>query len=386
MKRILTTVVGSWPRSPDLVKLLMGFQKGEYVEPSCFEEAFRNAIKWAIGEQVEACGPESCKAGVVGIDIVSDGEQGRFGYVDMLRKYTGFGKLLPQQFKLDSHKELMLVMDPEDVKRLAKKFQFSRIIRELEYTGEGLTLREIREAKNMLPKGKKLVYTVPSPATVIFFHPYDKNMYRDDIEAMAGVSKALRREYETVLSVENTILQIDDPASAMGYHLKWGGKLLERLPEHARILNEAIRGLPKERIRVHVCYGNYAAPHMDDIPFNKIMPYLSDLKVGGLVVEMANPRHQADIEFFREHPTDKTIAVGVVDVKTPIVEHPKVVKKRLLEAAKYIPLGKLQASPDCGFGTFAFFPSLHPKIARWKLDSLVEGAYLASKELELDFY
>ncbi len=381
--RIKTTVVGSWPRHPEALDIILRIQRGEKIPEEEFESKIEKAVAWAISEMASASGPKAKSAGIVGVDVISDGEQSRFGYVDILRKFRGFGtKLVPIEIRDELREELSLVM-PELLERTPEPFKFPEIIEPLEYVGKNYTLREISRAKKYLPKGKELFYTVPSPATIMIFYPYSKEAYRDDVEAVHGIAKALGNEYRTVLSVEGVYLQVDDPASAMGYHIKWGEEFFEKLEEHISALNEALKGLPSNRIRLHVCYGNYAGPHVHDVALEKVLPKILEAKVGTLLLEMANPRHEADVEVFKEYETDKIIAIGVIDVKTPIVEHPKVVRKRLVNASKYIPVERLWATTDCGFGTFAHTPPVPLKIAEMKLNSLVEGAYLASKELGL---
>jgi len=407
MERILTTVVGSWPRYEKLVPYIRKIWKGKKVDEKKLETVLEEAVKWAIDLQASASGPESSKANVVGIDILSDGEQSRFGYVDIVRKYSGFDVkkfgvveatdwvwedyLATVELQMQSMMLMLpgilakffgLFMSKDKIMNMIRKnFSFPTITSELKYVGEKYTRKEIERALRYLPQGKELVYTTPSPSTILIFYPYEKGVFESEVDAIYKIAKALSEEYKVILSYEKVHLQIDDPAIAMGYHIKWKERLFEIIEDHVRAINEAIKGLPKERIRLHVCYGNYAGPHKYDVDFSRILPYILELKVGTLLIEMANPRHQADVEAFEGYELDKKIAVSVIDVKTPIVEHPKVVKSRLLYASRFIDKEKLMATTDCGFGTFALTPTLTPKIAKMKLDSLVEGAYLASKEL-----
>ncbi|NIQ04949.1 MAG: hypothetical protein GWO20_04200 [Candidatus Korarchaeota archaeon] len=269
-----------------------------------------------------------------------------------------------------------------------------KLVDRLQYTGKDLAREEAEDAARLAKEEKAPRIFLPSasPGVTTIFFPRGE-VYSDHIDYLFGVAKEMRKEYQTILGVEGVDLQIDAPDLAMGYHLAtdWSMDFYEALPRHVDAINEAIEGLPRERIRVHYCYGNYLASHVYDANFAKILPELLRLKVGTIIGEVANPTHQGDLlvfeDYIKEHgwPKDLNFAASVIDVKTPFVESPRTVAMRLKIYAEIgISPENLLAGTDCGFETFAGINNVPYKVGLQKLRAEAEGTALASKILGLE--
>ena len=256
----------------------------------------------------------------------------------------------------------------------------------IKYTGQTLLQKDIDNFKAVLKKVKveEGFLPVAAPASVI---PDRKNeYYKNDDELLAAIGKAMRSEYKQI--VDNGLLvQLDDARTAVTYdrmvppastqtYLKW-------VARHVEILNEAIKGLPREKIRYHVCWGSWPGPHVTDIPLKTIVNLILKLKVGAFVIEGANPRHEHEWRVWEsvKLPKDTLLIPGVISHATNVVEHPELVAERVVRLAKLVGRENVIASTDCGFAQGPFHRRVHPTIMWAKLASLVEGARLASKEL-----
>ncbi|WP_449462978.1 hypothetical protein PQ610_01890 [Tardisphaera miroshnichenkoae] len=208
---------------------------------------------------------------------------------------------------------------------------------------------------------------------------------------MGALSAEIRKEYEAILSVDGVYLQIDAPDLAMAKQLSpdWGIDFYEALLYHVDAINDAVKGLPKERIRVHYCYGNYLSSHVSDADFRRVLPEIAGLNVSAIVGETANPRHEGDVliyeDYVREHgwPKGLKLAVSVVDVKTPFVESAETVAVRLDRYAAFLGPENIMASTDCGFQTFLGLDNVPKAIALKKLAAIAEGTELEEKRLGL---
>lgn len=231
----------------------------------------------------------------------------------------------------------------------------------------------------------------PSPGVTTIFFP-GGNAYSDHYEYLFDVGKELRKEYEAILSVDGVDLQLDSPDLAMGKQTgSWGVDFYEALPKHVDAINEAIAGLPRDRIRVHYCYGNWVGSHRFDADYRRVLSEMVRLKVGTIVGEMANPRHEGDSLILRDYlkghdwPKGLGLAAGVIDVKTPIVETSETVASRLegLASTGKIDPDRLYGGTDCGFETFAYFDNVPYQIGLQKLEALANGVTLANSRLGL---
>lgn len=328
-----------------------------------------------------------------GLDCVSNGEQRKAGYAWFLpNRFTGFSAtekvVMPlhpsfvQEMKESSPQTLTL--------RQGSDFSVPRIKDKLSYVGRELAIKEARDAVKIAQRegAERIFLPSPSPGVVTICFP--REVYGDHYEYLFELARELRKEYRAILEVDGIDLQIDAPDLEMGKQRgMWGVDFFEALPRHVDAINEAIAGLPKDRIRVHYCYGNWLGSHLYDADYRKVLPEIFRLKVGTIVGEMANPRHEGDAlileKYLDEHdwPSKTNFAVGVIDVKTPIVETAETVALRIKRVADIEKIGpeKLLAGTDCGFETFAGFGNVAYPVAIQKLQSLVNGASLAEKIL-----
>jgi 5-methyltetrahydropteroyltriglutamate--homocysteine methyltransferase len=221
-----------------------------------------------------------------------------------------------------------------------------------------------------------------SPGVIAFFQPND--FYRTQDEYLEAVAAALQSEYEAIVAA-GIILQIDAPDLAMGRHTMYRDRTLDEFDvlaaRHIEILNHALRNVPANRVRMHVCWGNYEGPHHHDVPMERLLPIVLKAKPQGLLFEAANPRHAHEWTVFKTAriPADKILIPGVLSTTTNYIEHPLLVAERLERFVQIVGRDRVIAGTDCGFGTFAGFGPVEPDIAYLKLQSLVEGARIASR-------
>jgi len=223
-----------------------------------------------------------------------------------------------------------------------------------------------------------------SPGVIALFQPND--FYRTQDEYLQALAAALQAEYESIVRA-GLVLQIDAPDLAMGRHTMYRDRSLEEFEtlaaRHIEVLNHALRNVPADRARMHVCWGNYEGPHHHDVPLARLLPIVLKAKPQGLLFEAANPRHAHEWAVFKSAPIpeDKILIPGMLTTTTNYIEHPELVAERLERFAHIVGRERVMAGTDCGFGTFAGFGPVEPEIAYLKLKSLVEGAQIASRRL-----
>ncbi|WP_119815222.1 methionine synthase [Halalkaliarchaeum desulfuricum] len=371
---IKTTHVGSLPRPAGLRELLSG---SDTPDPVDLDAAVTDAVRAVVRRQAE-----------VGIDIANDGEQGRMAYsVGVTDRLTGYG---------DRYADRELPADLAEYPDFAEEL-FGDIENiggpvatgPIEYVG-GEELRhelsrfdEAVGAEDATFSGQ--FHTAPSPGAVLRF---TESEYHDSIESyLFDLADALATEYELIVESGRT-LQIDAPELLAAFTITYRDAGLEEFREAIRTyveaINRALSDVDADEIRLHACWGNYPGPHHHDVDLVDVISEFYEADVGGLIVEGANPRHQHAFEAFVEHPLPDgwTLVPGVIDVKTNVVEHPEVVANRLERFADAVDdLSRLMAAPDCGFETVLGADFVHPEIAWKKLESLVEGAEIASRRL-----
>jgi 5-methyltetrahydropteroyltriglutamate--homocysteine methyltransferase len=387
---IQTTMTGSWFRPPEILGLIKPERcpTGEIGEEhgAAVEAAERRAIR----DQLHPLGSER------GLDWVSNGEQRKAGYTYFIpNRFHGFSKTERARVEFPrSLFEELAESNPAYAQQLSageSGFMLPKIDDRLSYHGEELARREARDALRLAREegGGRIFVPTPSPGVVTIFFP-DNGVYRDHSEYLFAMAKELRKEYEALLSVDGVDIQLDSPDLAMGKQTaSWGEGFYDVLPSHVDAINEAVAGLPAERIRVHYCYGNWVGSHLQDADFRRVLPEVLGLRVGTLVGEMANPRHIGDTlvisDYLREHdwPKGLKLAEGVIDVKTPIVETPETVAARLDRVVSLEKLGpeRVLGGTDCGFETFAYMTNVTYSVGLQKLKSLTEGASLESHRL-----
>jgi 5-methyltetrahydropteroyltriglutamate--homocysteine methyltransferase len=370
MGSIKTTHVGSLPRSPDVADLLFAAERGEEVDSQVFDAVVGEAIARAVERQV-----------AIGLDVISDGEISKISYATYIKdRISGFAGDSPRTPPAD------LEAFPSFLERQAKgggtpTYRRPRCVGEVRATNPVPLEQDLRRFTSALAaKGSPAGFmNAASPGVVALFHPND--FYQTEDEYLEALAEAMRPEYEAIAAA-GLILQIDSPDLGLGRHMMFKGRsdadYLSRVERHVEVLNHALRNLPAERVRMHVCWGNYEGPHHCDVEMAVILPTLMKAKPAGLLFETANPRHQHDIEAFEQHkaliPQDKILIAGVIDSTSNFIEHPRVVARRIEAFVDLFGADRIIAGTDCGFSTFAGFGAVDPEIAWAKLASLVEGA------------
>ncbi len=388
---IQVTMTGSWYRTPEIAALAAQSPTGEV--SSDHRREIEEAERAAIRDQVRP-------GGAKGLDWVSNGEQRKLGYTQFIpNRFEGFSKT--ERVPMPLNPALLTEMqesNPAVLKLMQEQgapvFGPPKIEGPLVYRGESLAKDEAAQAVRLAKDehAGRVFVPSPSPGVTTLFFPRG-GPYRNHLDYIGSLAKELRKEYQSILSVDGVDLQIDAPDLAMGKNVAadWGIDFYEALPHHVDAINEAVAGLPADRIRVHYCYGNYLASHRLDADFRRVLPELARLKVGTLVGETANPRHEGDVLHVERHvkehgwPKSLRFAVSVVDVKTPFVETPETIAARLERFGKIEGLDprNLLGGTDCGFQTFLGFDNVTRTVAMQKLASLAAGASLASERLGL---
>jgi 5-methyltetrahydropteroyltriglutamate--homocysteine methyltransferase len=373
--RILTTHVGSLPRPREVLDLLFAQDRDEAVDAGAFDAAVQRGVDEAVQRQADA-----------GIDIVSDGETSKISYATYIRhRLSGFdgdsARPTPQDLDDFPAYRDRLVAEGHSPTYRRPVCCGPVSVKNVTLVANDITRLERAIARVDVVDG---FITAVSPGTVGVFHP--NRYYRSHDAYVTAVASALRPEYEEIVGA-GFILQIDCPDLAMGRHSRFkdvdDAQFLRYAEKHVEALNEALANVAADRVRLHVCWGNYEGPHTHDMPLVKILPLLFEAKPMALVIEGANPRHEHEWEVWRRHrlPDDKILIPGVIDTSTNYVEHPELVAQRIDRYARLVGRDRVMAGTDCGMGTFAGFGPVHPDIAWAKLRSLVAGARVASRNL-----
>jgi 5-methyltetrahydropteroyltriglutamate--homocysteine methyltransferase len=370
---IRITHVGWLPRSAEVTDLLFAAERGEAVDARRFDDTMTVAVAEAVRRQVDA-----------GIDLVSDGEMAKISYATYIKdRITGFDGDSPRRPPAD------LEDFPGFLQRQASSggtptYRRPRCVGEV----KPLTLQPLdddlrRFAAARAQYGEPTGFmNAASPGVIALFQPND--YYPDDDAYLEALGEAMRPEYEAIVGA-GLVLQLDSPDLGLGRHMMYKDRdddaYLRLIERHVEVLNHALRNVPAERTRMHVCWGNYEGPHHRDVEMAVILPTLLKAKPAGLLFETANPRHQHDLEAFTEHrasiPEDKVLIPGVIDSTTNFIEHPRVVANRLRGFVGLVGVDRVIAGTDCGFSTFAGFGAVDPDIVYAKLATLAEGAALA---------
>jgi 5-methyltetrahydropteroyltriglutamate--homocysteine methyltransferase len=373
--RILTTHVGSLPRPQEVVDFLFAQDRGETYDAAQFDEVMRRAVADVVKKQVES-----------GIDIVSDGETSKISYATYIRhRLTGFegDSARPTPQDLDDYPEyrdrLVKMGASATYRRPVCKGPIK--VRDLKPVEKDITHMKDAMAKSKVNEG---FMNAVSPGTIAVFQP---NEYYPSHEAyLEALANAMREEYELIVK-SGLLLQLDCPDLAMGRHSRFKNLSDEEFLRYATLqveaLNHALANVPADRVRMHVCWGNYEGSHVHDMSCMKIFPIVIKAKPMALLVEGANPRHEHEWEAWKtiKLPEDKILIPGVIASSINYVEHPEVVAQRLLRYADVIGRERLMAGSDCGFGTFAGFGPVFPAFAWMKFRALAEGAKIASEKL-----
>ena len=378
--RILTTHAGSLPRPGALVELQLAASRGEPVDPEALAREAAEATRRSVAKQLEC-----------GIDVGNDGEQPRESFVTYLRyRLGGFfsGKSSRPPVKdLAAYPSFRALMQSQA--RVSLLTSPPRARGPVRYADRGPLDGELAGFKSALAKQKgkfaETFWTAPSPGIVASAMQNDH--YDSLSEYVNAVADALKTEYEAVVAAGH-VLQIDAPDLAMERHRFFAERPLADFLAFVELvvaaLNRALAGLPREKVRLHVCWGNYEGPHTFDVPFEELASRLYQARVGALVLSMANPRHAHEHRTLAKHPLprDWSLVAGVIDTTTNYVEHPEVVAERIETAAKAVgDPRRVLAGTDCGFDTSTGFGAVAEEIVWEKLRALAEGARIASARL-----
>ncbi|MEC8871927.1 MAG: cobalamin-independent methionine synthase II family protein [Pseudomonadota bacterium] len=367
---IRTTHVGSLPRSQRAVDLIFARERGESFDRAVFESTMAEEVAATVERQVAS-----------GIDVVSDGETSKIGYATYVKdRYTGFGGDSPRNAPAD------LKQFPAYLERIARSGGTPKISRpccidEVRLRDHADLEADIRHFQAAIDKHQTPVgfMNAASPGVVALFLP---NRYYSNYETyLAALSDAFRYEYQAITDA-GLLLQIDCPDLALARHMIFTDKSDEEFVRtasmHVEALNAALDGIPEDRIRVHICWGNYEGPHVCDIDMDKVFPVLMKTRSRYLLFESSNPRHAHEWTVFKarksEIPDDKILVPGVIDSTTNFVEHPELIRQRIERFVGIVGKDRVMAGSDCGFGTFAGFGTVDPDIVYEKLCSLAEGA------------
>ena len=381
-RRILTTHAGSLPRPARLVELYAARVAGEPIDEAELVREGEAATRWVVERQREA-----------GIDIPSDGEQLReafFLYVQ--RRMTGFSGSWqrPSRSELDDYPEFAAQWrKAEEGKVAVSNIVPPKATGDIAYADTDANEAELDTFADALKAAggdfADAFMTAPSPGIVAA--AIKNEHYASEDDYLDVLAEALRVEYESAHR-HGYLLQIDAPDLAMERHFSYADRPLEEFVDFierviARI-NGALRNVPRERVRLHVCWGNYESPHDKDVALKEILPTILQADVGAFLLPFANPRHQHEIKLFRDAPlaADQSLIVGVIDTQTNFVEHPEVVADRLERAAEMLgDPARIQAGTDCGFDTSAGMGRLTADVVWAKLNAMQEGARIASERL-----
>lgn len=375
MNDILTTHVGSLPRSQDVVDFLFAREHGKAYDLAAFDAAMRKAVDDTVRKQVEA-----------GVDIVSDGETSKISYATYVKdRYDGFSGDSARNAPAD------LKLFPSFLERLAKDggtAQYSRPMctGDVRSKGQGELHKDIANLQAAMRNHgvQRGFMNAASPGVIALFLP--NQHYKSREAYLAALADAMKAEYEAIVAA-GLDLQLDCPDLALSRHMIFtelsDAEFVKVAQLHVDALNHALRDVPKEKIRVHICWGNYEGPHVCDIDMDKVFAALMRTRSRYVLFETANPRHGHEWTVFRDRakeiPDDKILVPGAVDTTTNFVEHPQLIAQRLERFIAIVGKSRVIAGSDCGFGTFAGFGAVDPAIAFAKLKSLKAGARIAAE-------
>lgn len=377
---IATTHVGSLPRGDALTPLLLARDKGEPYDAALFDTVVQDSVTMAVAQQVDA-----------GVSIVSDGELGKVGYSTyMIERLSGFGGHIDRRPAADLaplpelRQKLAAIMGSQDFTR-ASCIGPVRLV-----TLDPLhdDIRRFKIALAPHGDGVRAFMNAASPGLITAFQV---NRHYPSHEAyLADLVDAMREEYETIVAA-GFDLQLDCPDLAMsrhtGYQEASEAKFLAIAAANVEALNAATANIPAERMRMHICWGNYEGPHDHDIPLERIIDIILKARPGTLLFEGANPCHEHEWTVWRDAadrgvvPDDKVLAPGLIDTCSNYVEHPELIAQRIGRFAAIVGKDRVIASTDCGFGTFAGYGKIDPAVTWKKLRSLRTGADLADGRL-----
>ncbi len=375
--RILTTHTGSLPRPADLDQLIADKETGEDVDAAAFDRRVAEAVADIVASQLAA-----------GVSVVSDGEMGKSGYSTYVKdRLTGFGGTGRPLTVTE------MIEYPEVFESIAGDEAVGRVMNQPACDGPvalkdpGAVQKDIANLKAAVKDAEPadVFMTAASPGVIAAFLAND--YYPTDEEYIFALADAMKPEYDAIAAA-GIVLQLDCPDLAMtramlGNDMLTDDEFRDQIRMHVRALNYALRDIPPEQMRMHLCWGNGEWPHVTDIPLASIIDIALEARPTGLVFEAANPRHEHEWKVWKDVrlPDGKVLIPGVLDTTTNFVEHPDLVAERIIRFAEIVGRENVIAGTDCGFGTFAGFYTVKPRITWLKLASMAQGAQTASDYL-----
>jgi 5-methyltetrahydropteroyltriglutamate--homocysteine methyltransferase len=375
-ERILTTHTGSLPRPDDLVSLVEGRDQRELRGDPRFEERVSAAVAEIVQNQVEA-----------GVAVVNDGEMSKVGYSTYLTdRVSGFSEQSrPSRLQVEA-RDFPEYYETRGTTSASVKRPVC--VGPIAWQGSDQVQRDIANLKAALQGMDVAEAFMTSASPGVVWHFLEHEYYPTHEAYVFAVADAMKEEYRAIHRA-GFVLQLDCPDLAMGWNrYNFADATVDDFRKvvelHVEVLNYAVAGIPADRIRLHLCWGNFEGPHHNDVPLQEVVDLILGVNAGAYSVEGANPRHAHEWEVWERVrlPEGKILIPGVIDTVTNFVEHPRLVAQRLLRFAQLVGRENVIAAPDCGFATFAFRPPrVHPEIMWAKFASLVEGARLASQAL-----
>lgn len=371
-ERFLTTHTGSLPRPDDLIRMMYAKEEGVPVEPDALAARVKTSVAEVVQKQVAA-----------GIDLVNDGEMSKPSYAtyikDRLEGFGGTGNTFVYQDLAAFPKLAARVFnDPGRSRRKTPACNAPISVRDadaaiVDVENLAVALLDQDAAGGFL--------TAASPGVVSLFFRNDH--YPSQEAYLEAIAEAMRQEYETV-TFAGFDLQIDCPDLGMGRHIQYADLSLaefrKRAEQHVEVLNYALQNVPAERLRMHLCWGNYEGPHHCDVPLADIFDIIVKAKPMGISLEAANPRHAHEWEMFErvKLPDGKVLIPGVIESKSNFIEHPELIAQRIRRYANLVGRENVIAGSDCGFGTWVGQAAVDPDVVWAKLAAMAEGARIAS--------
>ena len=380
-RRILTTHVGSLPRERELSDLLIADEAGESVDPERLDELAAAGVRHCVAMEVDA-----------GIDVINDGEQPRVGFQTYVaQRLDGFGGVSERDAFRD------FADHPDFAEMWARRLMITSKVFDAPAADSDVSYKDLAPARrecdmfdaalsDHVGDYEETFMTAASPG-IVCTTMRNGGHYDSHESYVRAVAAQMRQEYE-LIHERGYLLQLDCPDLAMEWHgmFQHGSvrEFQQAIEIHIDAINEACINIPKERIRLHVCWGNYDGPHDHDIPLSDVLPVIRHANVGAFSLEFANPRHQHEYASLKLQPLpdDILLLAGVIDSTVNYVEHPQVVCNRILEAVDAVgDKERVIAGADCGFGTFAGWECVAASVVWKKFESLNEGARMASEKL-----
>lgn len=375
IERILTTHVGSLPRSKAVTEVVFAHENNQDIDRDEADAIIRRAVRQVVMRQADT-----------GIDVVSDGEMSKISYATYIKdRITGFDGDSPRQPPRD------LEEFPKFMQRLAASGG-TPTYRKPCCVG-AIHTRDLRPVNEDIHNFKQAMELTPvvdgfmnaaSPGVIALFQP--NHYYPDHQSYLEALANAMQVEYEAITDA-GLILQLDSPDLGLGRHMMFKDKTEREYQAlanlHVEMLNYATRNIAPEKMRLHVCWGNYEGPHHCDAPMSVVLPIVLKARPQALLFEASNPRHAHEWTVFRDSkiPQDKILVPGVIDSTTNFIEHPELVAERICKFADIVGRERVMAGTDCGFSTFAGFGAVDEDIVYAKLGAMADGARIASQRL-----